>query len=598
MKVDILKRFKENVRYYYEYLGWRIFPLLGIGLFVGLLDGFGLAMFVPLLEMAADGEPSSGESMGNLKFIIDSIEFLGLGISLYSVLVTMIFFFVFKGIAVYVSNYLYAVYSELFIRSIRVQNIDALSNYSFTSFVKADAGNIQNSMSGEVQKVAKNFQMFVYMVRTGLILLTYIGLAFLANPQFSVLVIIGGLISHLIFYKLYKKTEQLGIDLVKSNHAFQGLLIQEVNFFKYLKATGLVKEFSKYLKNKVYDLEDQNRRVGILRAIMQGSREPIMILLVVMIILIQVEYLGGELGAIILALLFFYRGLSTLMSLLDSYNSYLSTIGSLQNMKTFTNELISNKENERTHVNTVENFEIEIQNLYFSYNGNQDYILKDINLSIEENETVAFVGESGAGKTTLVNVIAGLLKPSKGTVKIGSSGLDDIDMNQYRKSIGYITQEPVIFDDTVFNNVTFWGEKSEKNIARFNKALKKAGIFDFVQQLDHKEESRLGNNGISLSGGQRQRISIARELYKNVNILMMDEATSALDSETELVIQKNIEKLQGEHTILIIAHRLSTIKNADRVVIMEDGKIERVGTYDELVNNSVSFRRMVELQEV
>ena len=172
------------------------------------------------------------------------------------------------------------------------------------------------------------------------------------------------------------------------------------------------------------------------------------------------------------------------------------------------------------------------------------------------------------------------------------------DLNTYRKRIGYITQEPVIFDDTVYNNVTFWSEKTDQNEHRFWEALRKASIDEFIMDQPDGKETRLGNNGINLSGGQKQRVSIARELYKNVEFLFMDEATSALDSETEKMIQQNIDRLRGQYTILIIAHRLSTIKNADRVVVMSKGQIDRIGTYKELVANSDAFKRMVELQEL
>ena len=135
-------------------------------------------------------------------------------------------------------------------------------------------------------------------------------------------------------------------------------------------------------------------------------------------------------------------------------------------------------------------------------------------------------------------------------------------------------------------------------MVRFHKALEQANILELIDGLEKKEDSRLGNNGISLSGGQKQRISIARELYKEVNFLFMDEATSALDSETERAIQENIDLLRGQYTILIIAHRLSTIKNADRVMVLKHGRIEHIGTYEELIEQSDSFKRMVELQEL
>jgi subfamily B ATP-binding cassette protein MsbA len=216
---------------------------------------------------------------------------------------------------------------------------------------------------------------------------------------------------------------------------------------------------------------------------------------------------------------------------------------------------------------------------------------------LQKNETWAFVGESGSGKTTLVNMIAGLLSPSQGEMWINNFDRKDLKFSDLRKRIGYITQEPVIFNDSIFNNVTFWAEPTEENLARFWQALAMASIDEFVKQLPGDKDSMLGDNGLLISGGQKQRISIARELYKQVEMLILDEATSALDSETERAIQTNIDALKGQYTILMVAHRLSTVRNADVIVMMDKGLVVDMGTFEELQVRNVRFRKMVELQE-
>ncbi|MGB0163785.1 MAG: ATP-binding cassette domain-containing protein, partial [Candidatus Puniceispirillaceae bacterium] len=174
--------------------------------------------------------------------------------------------------------------------------------------------------------------------------------------------------------------------------------------------------------------------------------------------------------------------------------------------------------------------------------------------------------------------------------------IDNIEKTSFQKNIGYITQEPIIFNDTVFNNVTFFEEKTDENKKKFYDSIKKSHLLEFVTKLVDKEDTVLANNGINLSGGQRQRVAIARELYKDSDILFMDEATSALDSETENFIQKNIESMKGLKTLVIVAHRLATIKEADRIVIMDKGSIHAVGTFNELVKNNAMFKKMIEIQ--
>ena len=268
----------------------------------------------------------------------------------------------------------------------------------------------------------------------------------------------------------------------------------------------------------------------------------------------------------------------------------------MENIRSFQSELEQNieKNGDTSIVGFKE--EIMLENAAVSFR--ETTVLKDINIKIKKYETIAIVGESGSGKTTLVNVIAGLLPVDFGKMKIDGIDSRRINLESFQAHIGYITQEPVIFNATIYDNITFWDERSEANIQRFRETVQKAAILDFIEGLPEKELTELGNNGINISGGQKQRISIARELYKDLDILIMDEATSALDSETERSIQDNIDLLKGAYTILIVAHRLSTVKNADRIVLMNQGEIINVGNYHELLEKEPIFRRMVSLQEL
>jgi subfamily B ATP-binding cassette protein MsbA len=595
---DILKKNFASLAFFYRYLRYRLVLLLLASILVGVLDSLGIAMFLPLLEFVSDqGAAESTDKMGKLAFIVDIINALGFDMTLTVVLFTMLIFFSLKGLAKYMESYLRVIYQQFFITSVRLENINAFTNYSYSAFVNADAGEIQNTLSGEVQRVILAFKTYIQMLQQLVLIFTYSVLAFLVDSQFATFVVIGGVLSNFLYSLLYKKTKRLSGALVKRNHSFQGKLIQEVAFFKYLKATGNIRQYATNLKEKVYDIEITTKRMGVLRSIMAGSREPIMILIVVVVILIQVNLLGGSLGTIILSLLLFYRGLSAVTMLQSYYNKFLGYSGSLVSMEKFIADLKSNKE-----INGKAQFQdfktgIELKNLSYNFVEGEN-VLNKINLKIRKNETVAFVGESGSGKSTLLNIISGLLKPKSGSLLIDGKDSKGLNMIFFQKRIGYITQEPVVFDDSVFNNVTFWAEKNEDNLNRFWDVLKQANIYQLVKDLKDKENTRLGNNGVSLSGGQKQRISIARELYKDVDFLFMDEATSALDSETERQIQNNIDSLKGKYTIVIIAHRLSTIKNADRVVVMNKGEIDKVGTYQELIKTSDAFSRMANLQEI
>ncbi|MEX1014857.1 MAG: ATP-binding cassette domain-containing protein, partial [Candidatus Paceibacterota bacterium] len=229
-------------------------------------------------------------------------------------------------------------------------------------------------------------------------------------------------------------------------------------------------------------------------------------------------------------------------------------------------------------------------------------VLKNVNLTIPVNNMIAFVGESGAGKSTLIDMLTLLLRPQKGEIYIDGVNSIDVNLETWRSQIGYVSQETVVFDDTMANNICLWkGDyKKDPNVRnRVHEAAKRAYAHEFISELSEEYETIVGDRGVRLSGGQRQRLFIARELYKDPNLLILDEATSSLDTESEQFIQKSTDALKGSMTVVIIAHRLSTIKNSDLIYVIEKGKIIESGSYDDLtLNRKTRFSEMVQIQSL
>ena len=589
-----IKKYFTYFSYFYTHLRFKLFVTLGVSLLVGVLDGLGLAMFLPLLQVADAAGKVEAESLGNLRFLVDTMESMGIALTLYSVLLVILFFFALKGIAKFIEAYYKVIVRQFFIKKMRLDNVSKLNNLTYKAFVLSDSGKIQNTLSGEVSRVAIAYQNYMATVQATVMVLVYVVFAFLSNPEFAMLVAVGGVLSNFVFQRVYAHTKAASRKVTRDGHFFQGLLIQQVAFFKYLKATGLIGNFSRKLREYISRIEESNRKMGFYGAILSAAREPLVVGVVVCVIVVQVTYFSRNIGLIVLSLMFFYRSLNYLMNLQTSWNGFLNASGALENMTAFMRELNLNQERYGKERVTAFASSIQLKNVGFAYGANP--ILVSINLRINKNETIAFVGESGSGKTTLVNLVAGLMPVTQGQITIDGRPTEDLNMPSWQRRIGYITQEPVIFTDTIFNNVSFWAEPNEINIARFWKALEKAAIADFVRQQPAKENAQLGTGGVLVSGGQKQRLSIARELYKDIDILIMDEATSALDSETEVAIQENIDALKGQYTILIIAHRLATVKNADRIVLLSEGTIFGEGDFHSLLDKSTSFSKMVALQ--
>ena len=582
--------------FFYKKIKEKLFKQLLLNISVGFLDGLGITMFLPLLQIVDNSKIENSSDLGNLQFLVDGMKKIGLEINLLNVLLILCLFFLLKGGAIFLNGAYSTTVKQSFSKKIKTNLYESLSRVSFKSFVKSDVGRIQNSMTSEVYKVVQAYETYFYAFQQLIFVFVYMIFAFFVDPIFASLILVGGTLTSLLFNRVFKITKNKSSQLSRDNHKFQGLVLQFVGQYKYLKVSGLLKRYTDKLDKSIDEINENQLKIGLLGSFVSAIREPILIVIVSLVIFVQVSFFGGSLSVILVSLLFFYRALSCLMMMQNSYNNFLSVSGALNNMIDFEYDLENSKENKGVRTFKKLHECLELKSVTFSYED--ALIIDNIDLKIPKNKTIAFVGESGSGKTTIVNILTGLLTVESGLYLIDGVDKNEIDITTFQKRVGYITQDAVIFNDTIFNNVTFWDQATDENIKKFNKVLKLSASSDFVDLLPDREKTMLGNNGINLSGGQKQRISIARELYKDIDLLVLDEATSALDSETEETIKNSIDQLQGKITMLIVAHRLSTIKKADNIVIMDKGKIENSGVFSELKLKSTKFKRMVELQDV
>lgn len=593
---DIKNKYFKYFSLFYKYLGYRIFVLLSLSFFVGVFDGFGIALFIPLIQASMDGDVDLSESFGNFKFIFDLFEQMGLDITVSFMLGLMIFLFLLKGIFKFLDTNYKTILQSYFVKNLRYKMVNSLEGMKFTHFTTMDAGEIQNTLSGEVYKVTASFISYFNTIQSIVLLFVYFALAFFSNWQFALLVSIGGGLSNFLFKRLYSLTERASKYISTSSHKFQSYIIQAVQHFKYLKSTSYFDIYKRKVLSVIDQIEGNQRKIGFYNAILSGAREPIILIVIILVVVLQLNFIGGDLTSIAMSLMFFYRSLVYVIALQSSWQGFISNIGGIYSAESLIENMEAGKEEVSTSTFTINSFDFKLEDVEFGYNDKSP-VLKDINASFKEKETIAFVGPSGGGKSTFVNMLIGLLRPTKGRILVGGEELSKVNIDQFRKRVGYITQEPVIFNDSVFNNVTFWADQDEHTLFRFNEAMELAKIDEFVSEMSMGHDTVLGDNGMILSGGQKQRISIAREIYKKVDILVFDEATSALDSQTERDIQNNIDTLKGKFSIFIVAHRLSTIRNADRIILLENGKIAVEGKFEFLLETNSQFRNMVNFQK-
>lgn len=239
------------------------------------------------------------------------------------------------------------------------------------------------------------------------------------------------------------------------------------------------------------------------------------------------------------------------------------------------------------------NNRIVLDDISFTYPGANERAIKDLSLTIPAHTTVGFVGKTGSGKTTTVDLILGLLQPESGTITVDDTPLEGSTIRQWQQNIGYVPQQIYLSDDTVARNIAFGVPEENVDMTSVRDAARRAHIFEFVEEeLPNRWETVVGERGVKLSGGQRQRIGIARALYHKPSVLVFDEATSALDQKTEASVMEAIYELEGNHTILMIAHRLSTVRRADNIVMLEGGEKVGEGAYDNLAHQHKKFQSM------
>jgi ABC-type multidrug transport system fused ATPase/permease subunit len=366
-------------------------------------------------------------------------------------------------------------------------------------------------------------------------------------------------------------------------------------------ATGQVGQLRDGVVDSVHRLTGYKMRAKVASAFTGSIKEPLSVLFIIAVIAFQVAVFEAAVAPIFVALLLFHRGLQTTISVQSSWQSVMNKIGPLEMVVDEFDALEKHQE----HSGDVElgplHDRIQLDSVCYAYDEDEGDVLHDIDVSIPANTTTALVGESGAGKSTLVDLLTLMLRPRAGEVVIDGVPGSEVDLRSWRSQIGYVSQETVVFDDTIANNISLWdGSDDDPEVqARIEEAARQAHAHHFIEDLPRGYQTVAGDRGVKLSGGQRQRLFIARELFKRPNLLILDEATSALDTQSERYIQKSIDALKGTMTVVIIAHRLSTIKNVDQVIVLDEGRVVEEGSYAELRNHEQSqFREMVEMQSL
>jgi len=584
------------MRYLIEYfmrwrgfIGRRIYYLLALMMAAGFIEAASITLFLPVLQ--------TGFGDDKLSRILKAVfGFFGLDFSFRLFLILITVFFVFRVIfLVSYARYAGKLMSDILVK-LRRNVLESAFSADYTYILKKEIGYMNNAIVREIAGVIDAFRTFSQVLKYTILALVYIALSFMLNPKISVVVMV--LCPAIIFLtlRLNRLVSQASLDYSFLHGSFHSILFQALGKFKYFKATLSNDKVSKIINRLNEKLGLIRFRIFFLQSFSKDAFESVVVISVVGLLFYYVVALQRSVNEIIFLIFLFLQAARQFLTLQSSYRKFLAAKGSIETFNKFEKELKENKEVLNLK-GPAPDFDksIILKNVTVIFpNGKK--ALDNVNIDIKPRSTVAFVGHSGSGKSTIANVIAGILKPASGIISFGDIGYDRLNLKTLRKNIGYITQEDVIFNASVKDNITLWSEDVGKD--KLTGAIKMAHITGFIQDLPEKENSMLGDNGLDISGGQRQRITIARELYKDTKLLILDEATSSLDSKSENQIYENLKEFKGRKTMIVIAHRLSTIKNADYIYVMDEGKVAEEGAYGGLYQKSGEFKKMIDDQKL
>lgn len=568
-------------------VGNKIYYLLALIWIAGLAEGVGITLFLPIMQ---DGFGDDKLSKA-LKFFF---EFFHISFSFTLLLALILLFFILRSaFLISYAKYFGKVIAEMTIM-LRCKMLDGIFKADYLYLLKKEVGFINNAIVREVARVVNAFSTFSTLLSYTVYTVIYITLSLLLNLQITLIVVILSPIIIIFMKRLNLLTNKASIDSSYSYGRFHSLLIQALSKIKYLKSTLSYGKISKIVNSQGKKVSYLDYKLFFLQALVRNAFEPIVVLVVVGLFFYYIVILGSGANEVIFLIFLFLQVARQFLNAQSSYRKFLAVSGSIEVFNRLEMELAENSESLNTGgMSPGFNGTILFKDITVIFpNGKR--ALDSVNIDIKPNSTVAFVGHSGSGKSTIANMITGILKPTSGEIFFGDTNYSALNLKSLRENIGYVTQEDIIFNVSVKDNISLWDENV--NINKLAKVIEMAHITGFVNELPEKHDSMLGDDGLDISGGQRQRITIARELYKNAKLLILDEATSSLDSKSERQIYENLKEFKGKKTMVVIAHRLSTIKNADYIYVLEDGRVIEEGTYEKLYGQKGEFANMVKEQ--
>ena len=509
--------------------------------------------------------------------------------------------FLLRGISGFISTYGIAWVGRNIIKTIRQEMFEKLVHMPTKTYDFASSGELLSKLTYDTEQVAEAAtKAITVIVRDGLTVIGLLGLMFYQSFILSVgLFVIGPVIA--IFIKVMSVRFRDASKHIQESMGYITNVVEEL-----ISGHRVVKIFGgeKSEKNSFEDVNDNNKERHLKLALIQGISIPLVQFIVALFLSIVIyfvtsdEYLKeisvGTFMSFITAMILIFAPIKRLAEINVVLQRGLAASESVFKLLDSQSE-IDKKKDSFNKIFTRDFKAISFSNINFSYYDNNNLVLSDINFTIPKGSTCAIVGKSGSGKSTLINLLPRFYDIKNGSISVDGNNINTFSLKELRGMIAYVGQDLTLFNDSIRNNIAY-GSLENKSLEEIKLAAENANASDFINNFDLGYDTFVGDNGVLLSGGQRQRIAIARAILKDAPILLLDEATSSLDSESEKLIQTALVELQKNRTTIVIAHRLSTIENADKIIVLDSGRIIESGKHSELISNKGLYAKLHKIQ--
>ncbi|NCX33839.1 MAG: lipid A export permease/ATP-binding protein MsbA [Proteobacteria bacterium] len=503
---------------------------------------------------------------------------------------SLIFIAIGRGVGFFVGNYFMSRVGFGIVHDLRAELFQKLHDLPKSYFDANQSGQLINRITFTTTQVSGAASNAVKtLVREGFLLVGLFIYLLILNFKLTLLLIATAPLIALIVYVAGKRLKKLATKIQTAMGDVTHIASEAVDGHVEIKSFNA----EEYENNRFFIANTSNKNQNLkLEATGNLATPIIQILVSISLSLVAFFALGSQLGISLDAETFV--AFFTAAGLMAKPIRQLSNVNIIiQKGLAAANEIFDqldqeNEDNTGENTNTIEG-NIEFKDVSFSYNTG-GLIINNVSFKIAKNETVAIVGKSGSGKSTIANLIPRFYNHTSGDIKIDGISVNDYSLKHLRSSISIVNQSPSLFNDTIAKNIAYGDD--EIDASRLKECAEQAGCMDFIESLPEGFESEIGDDGVLLSGGQRQRLAIARAFYKDSPIIILDEATSALDTESELIVQEALEKLITNRTTIVIAHRLSTIENASRIIVLDNGVISETGTHKELLDNDGIYQSL------